>query len=37
MSNSLGIKQVPINDDEIRISALLRNPFNHMAVAYKNL
>ncbi|SQE30632.1 Uncharacterised protein [Mannheimia haemolytica] len=35
MSNSLGIKQVPINDDEIRISALLRNPFNHMTVAYK--
>ncbi len=36
MSNSLGIKQVPINDDEIRISALIRNPLT-MAVAYKNL
>lgn len=35
MMESIGIKQVPINNDEIRISALLRNPFNHMAVAYK--
>lgn len=35
MVESIGIKQVPINDDEIRTSALLRNPFNHMAVAYK--
>ncbi|QLB18266.1 glycosyltransferase [Mannheimia granulomatis] len=35
MSNTLGIKSVPITCEEIYSSALLRNPFNHMAVAYK--
>ena len=35
MSNSLGVKSVPITCDEIYSSALLRNPFNHMTVAYK--
>lgn len=35
MTESIGIKQVPINNDEIRASILRRNPFNHMAVAYK--
>ncbi|MEG9499463.1 glycosyltransferase [Mannheimia indoligenes] len=35
MSNSLGIKKVPVSCEEIYSSALLRNPFNHMAVAYK--
>lgn len=35
MSNSLGIKKVPISNQEIYRFALLRNPFNHMSVAYK--
>lgn len=35
MSYSIGIKKVPITNDEIYSSVLLRNPFNHMAVAYK--
>lgn len=35
MSNSLGIRSVPIGCEEIYSSALLRNPFNHMATAYK--
>ncbi|QIM67806.1 amylovoran biosynthesis protein AmsE [Mannheimia granulomatis] len=35
MSNSLGIKRVPVSCEEIYSSALLRNPFNHMTVAYK--
>lgn len=35
MSNSLGVKRIPMTCKEIYASALLRNPFNHMAVAYK--
>lgn len=35
MSNSLGIRKVPIDCEEIYSSALLRNPFNHVAAAYK--
>lgn len=35
MTKSLGIKRVPVSCEEIYASALLRNPFNHMAVAYK--
>lgn len=35
MSNSLGIRRVPIDCEEIYSSALLRNPFNHVSVAYK--
>lgn len=35
MSNSLGIRRVPISCQEIYFSALLTNPFNHVAVAYK--
>ncbi|WP_025236695.1 glycosyltransferase family 2 protein [Mannheimia sp. USDA-ARS-USMARC-1261] len=35
MSSSLGIKRVPVSCEEIYSSALLRNPFNHMATAYK--
>lgn len=35
MSSSLGIKSVPVSCEEIYSSSLLRNPFNHMAVAYK--
>lgn len=35
MSYSFGTKRVPVSCEEIYSSALLRNPFNHMAVAYK--
>lgn len=35
MKEHIGIKQVPLSKQDIKIFALKRNPFNHMTVAYQ--